>query len=79
MLYNHSQLLFSEAVTQRCYVKKMFLEILQNSLENTCASLFFLIKLQVQTCNLGSEALAQVFSVNSAKFLGASFLTDHLQ
>ena len=44
MLYNHSQLLFSEAVTQRCYVKKMFLEILQNSLENTCASLFFFNK-----------------------------------
>ena len=80
MLYNHSQLLFSEAVTQRCSLKKMFLEILQNSLENTCAGVFFLIKLQVQACNLIiKETLAQVFSVNSAKFLGAPFLTDHLQ
>ena len=30
-----------EAVAQRCFVKKMFLEILQNLQENTCASLFF--------------------------------------
>ena len=29
-----------EAVTQRCSVKKVSLEILQNSQENTCASLF---------------------------------------
>ena len=33
----------SQAVAQRCFVKKLFLEILQNSEENTCArvSLFF--------------------------------------
>ena len=30
-----------EAVARRCSVKKVFLEILQNSQENTCASLFF--------------------------------------
>ena len=32
---------------QRCFVKKVFLEILQNSQENTCARASFLIKLQV--------------------------------
>ena len=32
---------FSEAVVQRCSVKTVFLEILQNSQENTRASLFF--------------------------------------
>ena len=32
---------FIEAVVQRCPVKKVFLEISQNSQENTCASLFF--------------------------------------
>ena len=37
--------LFSEAVVQRCSVKKV-LEILQNSQENTCARVSFLIKLQ---------------------------------
>ena len=31
---------------QRCSVKKMFLEISQNSQENTCARVSFLIKLQ---------------------------------
>ena len=30
-----------EAVAQRCFVKKVFLEILQNSQENTCARAFF--------------------------------------
>ena len=35
-----------EAVAQRCSVKKVFLEILQNSQENTCARVSFLIKLQ---------------------------------
>ena len=36
----------SEAVVRRCNVKNVFLEILQNSQENTCARASFLIKLQ---------------------------------
>ena len=39
------------------------LEILQNSLENTCAIVSFLIKLQV----IKKEALAQVFSCEVCK------------
>ena len=35
-----------EAVAQGCSVKKVFLEILQNSQENTCARVSFSIKLQ---------------------------------
>ena len=35
-----------EAVVQRCSVIKVFLEISQNSQENTCARVSFLIKLQ---------------------------------
>ena len=35
-----------EAVAQTCSVKKVFLEISQNSQENTCARASFLIKLQ---------------------------------
>ena len=35
-----------EAVTQRCSVIKVILEILQNSLENTLARVYLLIKLQ---------------------------------
>ena len=36
----------TEAVIQKCSVKKLFLEILQNSRENICAKVSFLIKLQ---------------------------------
>ena len=35
-----------EAVAQRCSVKKVLLEISQNSQEKTCARVSFLIKLQ---------------------------------
>ena len=38
--------IISEAVFGRCSVKKAFLEILQNSQENTCATVSFSIKLQ---------------------------------
>ena len=37
---------YVEAVVQSCSVKKVFLEISQNSQENTCARVSFLIKLQ---------------------------------
>ena len=39
----------SEAVGQRCSTKKVFLEISENSQENTCSRVSFLIKLQA--CN----------------------------
>ena len=37
---------FPEAVAQRRSVEKVFLKISQNSQENTCARVSFLIKLQ---------------------------------
>ena len=59
----------------RCSVKKMFLEILQNSQENICARVSFLIKLQA--CNfIKKQALVQVFPVNFAKFLRTPFLQN---
>ena len=45
-----------EVVVQRCSVKKVFLEISQNSQENTCARVSFLIKLQVLGCFWGYHA-----------------------
>ena len=36
----------TEAVVQRCFVKNIILEISQNSQENTCVGVPFLIKLQ---------------------------------
>ena len=42
---------------------KVFLQISQNSQENTCARASFLIKLQASNCSfIKKEALAQVFS-----------------
>ena len=40
------EMLLIEAVVQTCSVKKVFLEISQNSQENTFATVSFLIKLQ---------------------------------
>ena len=51
---------FSEAVA-RCSVKKVFLEISQNSQENTCARASFLIKFKVAGLII-KEALVQVLS-----------------
>ena len=42
----------AEAVAQKCSVKKLFLEISQNSQENTCASVF-----------IKKETLAQSFMI----------------
>ena len=48
---------------RRCSVKKLFLEILQNSQKNTCARVSFLIKLQP----------------SGLKFSRTLFLTEHLR
>ena len=53
-----------EAVIQTCSAKKVFLEISQNSQENTCARVSFLIKLQ---------ALGRCFPDNFVKFLRPPF------
>ena len=52
-----------EAVVQRCSVKKLFLEISQNSQANICARVSFLIKFQAEACSfVKKETLTQVFS-----------------
>ena len=43
---------FAEAVVQKCSAKKVFLEISQNSQQNTCARVCFLIKLQASGLQL---------------------------
>ena len=46
----------------RCYAKWVFLKVSQNSQENTCDRVSFLIKLQAQAWNLiKKETLEQVF------------------
>ena len=60
-----------EAVARRCSVKTVLLRISQNSQENTCDRVYFLIKLQ-------KENLTQVFFVNFAKFSRTAFFKKHL-
>ena len=59
----------AEAVVRKCSVKKLFLKISQNSHENTCVRVSFLIKLQAETWR-------RCFPVNFAKFLRAPFLQN---
>ena len=40
-----------EAVVRRCSVKKVYLQIFQNSHESTCVRFSFLTKLQAEACN----------------------------
>ena len=68
-----------ETIVQRCSVKKVFLGISQNSQENICARVSFLIKLQARPLALLKKRLWQMcFTVNFAKFLRTPFLAEHL-
>ena len=60
-----------EAVVQRCSVKKMFLEISQNSQENICSRVSFLI---ISKKRLWHRCLP----VNFVKFLRTPFYKEHL-
>ena len=53
----------TKAVAQRCSVKKLFLDISQNSQGKTCARVSFFKKLQDEPCNfIKKETPARVFS-----------------
>ena len=71
-----------EAVVQWFSVKKVFLEISQNSQENTCARVSFLIKLQVSGLRpatlLKMRHWNRCFPVNFVKFLRTPFYIEHL-
>ena len=66
-----------ETVAQRCSVKKVFLEILQNSLEKTCARVSFFNK--VAATLLKKRLWHRCFPVNLAKLLRTPFFTEHLR
>ena len=69
----------SEAVAQRCSVKKAFLKISQNSKKNTCARVSFLMKFLTEVCNfIKKETLAQVFSCEFFEISKNTFFTEHL-
>ena len=57
----------------------MLLKISQNSLENTCARISFLIKLQAEAYNfIKKQTLTQVFSYEFCEILRTPFLIEHL-
>ena len=74
-------LFFSEAVSKRCSVKKVFLEIFQNSQENTCVGVSFYIKLHgLNPATLfKNRPWYRCFPVNFAKFLRTTFFTKHFR
>ena len=69
----------TEAVFQRCSIKKLFSEISQNSQENICARVSFLIKLQTSATLLKRRLWRRCFPVNFAKFLRTTLFTEHLR
>ena len=69
-----------ETFFQRCSAKKMFLEISQNSQENTCARVFFKKIAGLRPATLLKKRLwHRCFPVNFAKFLRTPFLTEHFR
>ena len=69
----------SEAVAQRCSIKKVFLEISQNPQKNTCTRASFLIKLQALAYHFIKKRLwHRCFSVTFAKFQRTPSPIEHL-
>ena len=66
-------MLHAEAVGQRRSVKKVFLEISENSREDTCARASFLIKLQAACNFIKTRLWDRCFPVNFLKFLRTPF------
>ena len=61
-------ILWSEAVVQRCSVKNVFLEISQNSHENTCVTVSSLVNFLKK----------RLWYRNFMKFLRTPFFTEHI-
>ena len=72
-------LLKIDAFVQGCSVKKVFLEVLQNSLENTCARVSFFNKVEgLKPATLLKRDWHMCFPVNFVKFLRTPFLVGQL-
>ena len=66
----------TEAVAQRCSVKKVFLDTSQNSYENTCAKVSLSRGWSLQLFK--KETLAQLFSWKFCEIAKNKFLSKHL-
>ena len=81
LLFCRNSVKSCEAATRGVLCKKVFLEILQNSQENTCAGVSFLIKLQASkpATLLKKRLWRRCFPVNFVKFLRTAFLTENVR
>ena len=68
---------YPEAVVRKCSVKRVFLNILQNSEESNCAGVSFFTKLQTISCR--KEVAAHVFSYKICEIFKNIFLKEHLR
>ena len=68
----------TEAVTGRSSVKKLLLKMLQNSKENICAGVSYLIQLQTWG-SIQKETPAQVFYCEFCEFFKNTYLVEHLR
>ena len=67
-----------EAATVGILLKKVFLKILQNSQENTCVGVSFLIK--PQTCNfIKKETPTRVFSCEFFEIFKNTYFVEYLR
>ena len=73
-------LAFTEAATRGVLEKEVFLEISQNSQENTYVRVSFLIKLQASGRNfIKKETLAHVLSCEFCEISKSTFFTEHFR
>ena len=70
---------YPEAATRGVLCKKVFQGILENSQENTCARVSFLLKLKAWPATLlTKKTLAQVSSCEFREISNNTFFTEHL-
>ena len=76
--YSWFKVVWLIAVTQRCSTKKLFLEISQNSQENTCSRVSFLLKFAGlrRATLLKMRLWHRLFRANFVKFLRTPFLQN---
>ena len=71
--------LMKEAVVRRCSVKKVFLQVSQNSQENTCARVSFNKVAGLSPATLLKKRLwHRCFPVDFVKFLRTPFIIEHV-
>ena len=70
---------YPEAATRGVLCKKVFQGILENSQENTCARVSFLLKLKAWPATLlTKKTLVQVFSCQFCEISNSTFFTENL-